>query len=526
MGDIDDINEATATATGDVAVVPSLKIRVAVSALRSVSYVLAVLWGMWYFTSGIGEDFWGIYDDPGFTSFPLICKVLSLCLLLWIVGGALLADMWKDGKGGFFFSLGLTSFSCASFIITLPFNRFIIFVSWAAPLIYCLTTRLLWLRFHDTGNATARIPRVALLYRQYFGIDGEYFAMKSAATQSPSVLLQAYAKLLAIGSVVADDVTEQRYWRFFGVLLLNCIVPPLLLSSERPWLRQQGAMLFDVTCDLFYLLGFFEFMLLHQTNILALLPTDVGSFFSNLFPLLRIRSIGRLLMTPRRRAGHHQENSQANGIDDGKARPPLPSRLTPKVASFFASLSLLMLAIVVWEQTVYPWDTNPCRPCECSAGRVLKICKHGGTRLFLAGRGITRVLPGAFVDSDLPLIREINLARNAITVVESGTFVSLPALKVLRLDTNRANTTSWFLETFFPTLRAYVPTDAGLASIERNAFAKNAQLEMLALEFNSFASIDFLSGALSEVPDLQELWLNGNPLTCEDVVPSFDGACF
>jgi hypothetical protein len=333
MEDIGDSNKATATATEDEAVVPSLKVRVAVSVLRSVSYVLAVAWGMWHFTSGIDEDFWGIYDDPSFTSFPLICKVLSLCLLLWIVGGTLLADMWKDGKGEFFFSLALTSFSCAAFIITLPFNiRHFRLVGSSFNLLPDHPPSVVafprhWQRHSAHSTCCAAAPPVLWNRRGIFCHEEcSHTIAKRAAAGS--------RKLFAIGSVVADGITEQRHWSFFGVLLLNCIVPPLLLSSERPWLRQQGAMLFDVACDLFYLFGFFEFMLLHQTNILALLPTDVGSFFSNLFPLLRILSIGRLLMTPRQRAGHHQERSQANGADDCKARPPLPSRLTPKVPPF------------------------------------------------------------------------------------------------------------------------------------------------------------------------------------------------
>jgi hypothetical protein len=531
MGDIADTEkneEATATATGDMAVPPSLKMRVAVLFLRSVSCVLAFIWGMDYFTLGIDQDVVGVYDELGFDGVLLICKVLSLCFPFWIVGGMLLMDLWKDGKVGFFVSLAFTFFVGSPILGYFRLQyRFIAVFSWALPLLYFIATRLLWLRARDTANATARTPRVALLYRQYFGIDGEYFAWKNAAMQSLSVLLQARAKLLPIGFVVADGITEGWYWAFFGVLLLNCVAPPLLLSSEQPWRRQQGAMLFDGACDLFYVEGFALFMYCHQGNLKAMLPTDVGSFFSNLFPLLRILSIGRILLTPRRRGVHRQKNAQATGVDNGQAGLPLPSRLTPKMASFFATLSLLMLATVVgWERDVYPWDTNPCRPCECSSGRILERCEHGGTQLFLAARGITRVLPGAFVEKELPHLREINLGRNAIIVLESGTFVHLPALKGLSLGSNRVNTTSWFLETFLNTLRVYVPTESGLASIERNAFANNSQLEFLGLKFNSLGSIDSLGGIFSDAPGLEMLWLDGgNALTCDGVVPYFDGTC-
>jgi hypothetical protein len=524
-GEIGERKGTIATGTGDGDTLPSLKMRLAVSALRSFSCFLVISWGTVYSTCGLDLDIVSIYDDSGFKGFSLICKVLSLCLLCWIVGGMFLNDMWRDGKGGFFFSLAFTT--PTYMVVKFTLNGWIAFFSWAAPLIYFVATRLfLRLRFHDAANDPARIPRVALLYRQYFGIDGEYFAWKSAATQSLSVLLQAHAKLLKIGLVVADDITEGWYWSFFCVLLLNCIVPPLLLSSNRPWRRRQGAMLFDVGCDLFYISGFTVFMVFHQNNMPAVFPNDVGSFFANLFPTLRILSIGRVLITLRR-GGHREEITQATGVDDGQAAPPLPSRLTPKAASVFASLSLLMLVTVVcWEQAAYPWDKNPCRPCECSTDRVLERCDYDGTRLFLTTRGITRVLPGAFVENDLPHVREIDLSFNSIPVVESGAFVNLPALKVLRVSGNRANTTSWYQETLFPLLRFSVPGASGLAFIERNVFANNSQLEVLSLHSNSFVSIDSLGGVLSDAPYLQELLLWGNTLTCGDVVQDFDGTCY
>ena len=137
-------------------------------------------------------------------------------------------------------------------------------------MIYFVSTHRLWFRFHGPDNTIARMPRVALLYRQYFSVDGKYFALKSVATQSLSVLLQTRAKLLRIGMVVADGVTEGWYWTFFCVLLLNCIVPPLLLSSTSPWRRRQGAMLLDVGCDVFYIMGFVQFTVLHQGDFVAI----------------------------------------------------------------------------------------------------------------------------------------------------------------------------------------------------------------------------------------------------------------
>ena len=135
------------------------------------------------------------------------------------------------------------------------------------------------------------------------------------------------------------------------------------------------------------------------------------------------------------------------------------------------------------------------------------------------------------MEGDLPHLKVLTLGLNAITVVESGTFTNLPALRQLNIGQNRVNVTSWFGGYdggIWPGLRFLVPTDSGLASFERNAFANNSQLEMLGLSHNSLASVEALGGVLSDLEELRHIMLVGNPLTCEDlrdVAPFFDGQC-
>jgi hypothetical protein len=522
MGNTDG-NEG-AMVTADVAVLPSPKIQRSVSCLRSLTCNVALITALCYGVSGFDHDPFGTFD-PDFKGLPLFCKTLSICFPCWIVGGMFLIDMWKDSIRGFVFTLvAISSFPILAAIL-LPFSRLTIVLLWAVPVSYVVPA-LTQLRYRDTDNATPKMSRVACLYHKYFSVDGEYFALKSIALQWMSVLLQSQAKLLSIGMVVADGVTEGWYWTFFGVLLMNCTVPSLLLSSEQPWLRREGAMLFDVGCDLYYIGVFLLFMCFHQGNIAGILPTDVVPFSSNLLPMVRMLSISRILMTPRRDR-QHQENACAAG-NARSAAPPQPSKLTPIVALCFACLSLLTLAAVVCsKQGVYPWNTNPCRPCECSADRVLERCEYDGSRLFLASRGITGLLPGAFVGGNLPHLREVNLGANALTTVENGTFTHLPSLRVLYLYQNHLGTTSWFLGSFFPSLRGvFVPSEHGLASIQADAFANNTQLELVSVIFNSISSVESLDGILTDSKQPQVLLLFGNSLTCNELTPVFYGACF
>jgi hypothetical protein len=502
MGKIDDERYKSRT-VGELTVRPSLGRRVVVSTLRAWSGFLVINWGWLHARCGLCSDVYHIYDD-GFTGYLLVWKTLSLCFPLWIVGGMLLGDMWKDGKGGFFFAFFSTSFTMVVFTGAVSQDMPTVSISWAMPVLYFIVMQLSAHR-RNNGAAEVNISRVALLYRQYFGIDGTHFAWKSASIQCISVFLQAQAKLQAISMVVTDEVAEGWYWLFFGVLLLNCVVPPLLLSSKRPWFRQEGAMCFDISCDLLYVLGFVIFMWLHQVNMPAVVPTDVLSFSSNLFPMLRILSISRVLLQQGLRAIATESTSISDELETGHNAAPPPSKLPPKAAGCFAVVSLMMLGAVVFsEQSGYPFNNNPCRPwCSCSVGRVLEHCEYDGSQLHLNSRGITRVMPGALKEEYLPHLKYFDLALNAITVLETGTFTDLPKLTELRVFGNRVNTSSWFWETCFPILRATIPTESGLSLIQPGVFANHSQLETLSLGYNSFSSTEALGGICTALPKLK-----------------------
>jgi hypothetical protein len=108
MGDKRGDEGAAAAAAGNRGrlVRPSLARRMAVSVLRAGASTFAITFGTRYAIFAY-HDTYRTYDRS-FTGFLLWWKALSLCLPCWIIGGVLLRDMWKDGKGGFLFCLVLT----------------------------------------------------------------------------------------------------------------------------------------------------------------------------------------------------------------------------------------------------------------------------------------------------------------------------------------------------------------------------------------------------------------------------------
>jgi hypothetical protein len=267
------------------------------------------------YTSSISAGICGYLDvariyDSRFTGFLLAWKSFSLFIPCGIVGGMLLEDMWRDGKVGFVAGLFYYAFHTSGVTLA-QFSAIpsIAFIYWTPPLLFLMAAHL---RVR-CGNSTTAAPtsRVALLYLQYFGVEGEHFMWKSVAMQSVGVGLQSFAKLRFIGLVVADGATEGWYWLFFTVLLLNCVVPPLLLSTGGGSLfgcslplvcrvtPREAVLLFDVSCDMFYIVGFAVFTGFHQANMEWSFPTGVIEFLSNILPTLRIMSVSRLFMQVR-----------------------------------------------------------------------------------------------------------------------------------------------------------------------------------------------------------------------------------
>ena len=176
--------------------------------------------------------------------------------------------------------------------------------------------------------------------------------------------------------------------------------------------------------------------------------------------------------------------------------------------------SLMMLAAVMASsQDIYPFNTDPCRPCQCSAAGDLEGCTFDGVELRLWARGITRVVPGALRNESLPNVETIDLSGNAITNLEKGSIVDLPKLKVINIFANRAKTTNWFFEVFLPHMRGFTTTDFGLSKIEEGAITNNPRLEKVKLGRNSFTSTEDFGGILTEWPEL-DVDLGGNKGGC------------
>merc|ERR1712086_529552 len=88
--------------------------------------------------------------------------------------------------------------------------------------------------------------------------------------------------------------------------------------------------------------------------------------------------------------------------------PPQAPKLPQKASRYFIAASLVMLAAVMASSPhIYPFNTDPCRPCRCSPAGELEECVFDGLELRLYHRGITRVVPGALRSENLPSVESI-----------------------------------------------------------------------------------------------------------------------
>jgi hypothetical protein len=456
-------------------------------------------WGWSYAVLGLDNDIWNVFF--AFDGDLLILwKTLSLCIACWVLYGLLLVDVWKTSRAAgatvIVFTISGLPFLAMRSQRSIPITICAIIF----PLLHFCVVRFL------RNTVEGDVSRVGLLFLKYFGVDGVYFAWKVGAMQYLAVGLQAYSKLLPIGDVAHDAFSVGFYWFFLFVLTLNACVPPFLLSSSNPWMRREGALLFDVLCDVFYLVAFVMFMFFHQFMISAVNPIGIISFSSNASPALRILSVCKIL---------------ENGTNDRSASAT-PSRLPRKAAVIFGALSLsTLLAIVLSGQTGYPFNTQACRPCSCSKDGVLQHCPLDVSRLHLARRGIKRIATGAF--RKLDNLEYLNLPFNSITTLENGTFVDLPKLRILSFWSNFVepsslhSTIAWTFSSDF----------SGITSIEAGAFVNASALQVLELSFNGLSSVSSLGNVFNELPALQLFRIAGNPLSCEDVAAQhkYKGEC-
>jgi hypothetical protein len=119
------------------------------------------------------------------------------------------------------------------------------------------------------------------------------------------VVLQAAGKLLPLG----EQATCERgwfwllnasnwHWMFFALLFINATIPAMLLQAKSAFWQRIVVCYIDVFLDLMYTLVFAFYLTwvgILTGNFEVLVPTDVVSFGSNLFPLIHILSVARAI---------------------------------------------------------------------------------------------------------------------------------------------------------------------------------------------------------------------------------------
>jgi hypothetical protein len=336
-----------------------------------------------------------------------------------------------------------------------------------------LLRRQLWRRGTDEG----KIPRIALLYSFYFGVDGTHFAWKSAIQQCLTVGLQAYVKLKLLGTIASEPVSMAAYWTLFATFVGNSVLPPLMLSSSVPWVRREGAMAFDVLCDFGYAVGVNGFYVLHTFDFDAIVAVDMVAYLSLVSPCLRVLPVVRTL-------------EKASWVTSGNVDP---SRLSRKAAMGFGLLSLagFALALLAADHDVYPWNTNVCRPCQCSDDLVLERCSYEGQSLVLSRRGITGIKAGVL--NGARNVKKLRLSLNNIEMLPTSAFDGASGLELIHLGRNK------------------------IEFLEAGALRNLTHLKRLDLDENSLSSLENFNGTLDDLSSLKFLDVSGNDVTCEDV---------
>jgi hypothetical protein len=404
---------------------------------------------------------------------------LSLAVPCWLLASMFAVDLWDTSRVAF---------------AGLLFNIALVLVVW-----YLLEPAVFWYHADMTGLALCffvlvfavllrrqlrrrgpeerKFPRIALLYSLYFGVDGTHFAWKSAIQQCFTVEFQAYVKLTLVGTIVSGPVSMAVYWTLIAVLVGNSVIPPLLLSSSVPWVRREGAMAFDVACDLVYSVGIKWFYLLHAFDVVAIVPVGIVAYISFISPCLRILFVVRTL-------------EKTSWAMSGNVDPP---RLSRKAAMGFGLLSLagFGLGLVAADRDVYPWNADVCRPCQCSDELILERCDYEGQSLVLSRRGITGIKAGAL--DGAPNVKRLDLVHNDFIMLPSSAFDGAPHLERISMGRNK------------------------VAFLEAGALYNLTKLKDLWLSFNLLSSLDDFNGALNDLPSLDHLFVGGNDVTCEDL---------
>ena len=279
------------------------------------------------------------------------------------------------------------------------------------------------------------------IYETYAGLNGRYYALKVAALQASTVMLQAFGKMKLFGAAVLLGIKEgdagrarAGFWAFIALLVFNSIYPAvLLLWPEQPWARRSAAIL-DALLDMGYLLCS---LTVSVGSVALAFPSDFLGYMANYTSVAHCLCVCRAL-------GHHAAprlQGQTQIFKFGKARGVF---MIP--ALYTAALLFVVVAMIL--SNVYPVHTPDaaglvCYPCVCSqpdelGGRELKSCRVAVAlrieSINLSSLNISSVDEEAL--QGLQWLRRVDLSHNRLRSLPENRFRGLSSLETVDLRSN------------------------------------------------------------------------------------------
>ena len=389
--------------------------------------------------------------------------------------------------------------------------------------------------------AKARKPsRAALLYRQYFGVDGIYYEYKTLASQFVTVGLQATFKVKVLGAAAHMSGMVWTYWAFFCILLLNAIVPSLLLSSENERVRREFMAIYDIGSDVLYIILFTWGTCNALAFNMAYTPTGIGNYTSNIFPMLHVLATAGALeraVATRLKAAQKDDAPEAD-----RSTHIHDSRFRASKAIVAAALLGLTLGISSSDHVYGVMHPKPasCGACECEndvnvgqtsplrfnagAGTLVECeralaTKHALLRLksymwALYNLGVTDIEPGAFRHFRGISLNSIQviIANQDISRIRRQAFDGFDGIERLTLYQNKIASLDNNAFEGCDRLGELTIYGNNLASMTNGTFSGLRKLEALFLQDN--AIISFERGTFDHLPRLSKIYIWGNLITC------------
>eukprot|EP00058_Branchiostoma_floridae_P025685 XP_002611175.1 hypothetical protein BRAFLDRAFT_88426 [Branchiostoma floridae] len=176
---------------------------------------------------------------------------------------------------------------------------------------------------------------------------------------------------------------------------------------------------------------------------------------------------------------------------------------------------LLMFLLIILKEPDMPEADCRCLSsliCWCKNKSLTSIPQNLPTylnQLDMRHNLISMIQSGAFVN--LPQLQVLRLSWNQITVIQAGTFVNLPLLQVLDLSNNQITMIKEGSFANLPLLRTLWLICNQMKMIHAGTFANLPQLQELRLSLNQITVIQ--AGTFAHLPHLKKVFMSLNRIT-------------